>query len=113
MIGWDEQAVYGDQAYYSHARHVRLKAAGIKDRLMRRPNKHHPELPPRQKRRNRLIAKVWAAVERSFAVLKERYGLRRLRFFNGAANATHCVLACCGYNLRRAAGVLFPVARPA
>ncbi len=113
LLGGDEQAVYGDQAYYSHARHARLKAAGIKDRLMRRPNKHHPELPPRQKRRNRLIAKVRAAVERPFAVLKERYGLRRLRFFNGAANATHCGLACCAYNLRRAAGVLFPAPRPA
>jgi IS5 family transposase len=113
LISGDERAVYGDQAYYSHARHARLKAAGIKDRLMRRPNKHHPELPPRQKRRNRLIARVRAAVERPFAVLKERYGMRRLRFFNGAANATHCVLACCAYNLRRAAGVLFPAPRPA
>ncbi|WP_052764068.1 IS5 family transposase [Microvirga massiliensis] len=113
LISGDERAVYGDQAYYSHARHARLQAAGIKDRLMRRPNKHHSELPPRQKRRNRLIAKVRAAVERPFAVLKERYGMRRLRFFSGAANATQCVLACCGYNLRRAAGVLFPTERPA
>ncbi len=46
----DEEAVYGDQAYYTHARHARLTKR-IKDRLMRRPNKHHPELPPRQKLR--------------------------------------------------------------
>lgn len=51
----DEKAVYGDQAYYTHARHARLREAGIKDRLMHRPNKHHPELRPRQK--NKLIAR--------------------------------------------------------
>jgi IS5 family transposase len=102
----DEEAVYGDQAYYTHARHARLTEAGVKDRLMRRPNKHHPELPPRQKLRNKLIAKVRSAVERPYAVLKEHYGLRRMRFFNFARNQTHIVLACCAYNLRRAAGAL-------
>lgn len=102
----DEKAVYGDQAYYTHARHARLTEAGIKDRLMHRPNKHHPELPPRQKQRNKLIAKVRAAVERPYAVIKENYGLRRLRFFNFERNHVLIVLACCAYNLRRAAGAL-------
>lgn len=113
LICGDEKAAYGDQAYYTHGRHARLVEAGIKDRLMRRPNKHHPELPARHKRRNRLIARVRAAVERPFAVLKERYGMRRLRFFNLATNRTQCLLAACGYNLRRAATVLHPTARPA
>ena len=106
LICGDEAAVYGDQAYYTHARHARLKAAGIKDRLMRRPNKHHPELPKRHKQRNRLIGKVRAAVERPFAVLKERYGLRRMRFFSLARNRVQVVLGCCAYNLRRAVSVL-------
>lgn len=113
LICGDEAAVYGDQAYSTHARHARLVEAGIKDRLMRRPNKHHPELPPRHKRRNQLIARVRAAVERPFAVLKERYGMRRMRCFNLATNRTQCLLAACGYNLRRAASVLYPKATPA
>jgi transposase, IS5 family len=108
LICGDEKVVYGDQAYYTHARHARLKQAGIKDRLMRRPNKHHPELPPRQKRRNRMIASVRAAVERPFAVLKEHYGLRRMRFYTFVRNRVQLVLACCAYNLRRAASVLAP-----
>jgi IS5 family transposase len=112
LIPGDEKAVYGDMAYYTHARHDRLVAAGIKDRMMHRPNKHHA-LTPRQKQRNRLIAKVRAAVERPFAVFKERYRMRRLRFFNLAANRTQCVLAACAYNLQRAAAVLFPKAKPA
>src|SRR5437762_60789 len=74
LICGDERAVYGDQAYYTHARHTRLTEAHIKDRLMRRPNKHHPELPARQKRRNRLIGRVRSAVERPFAVFKQHYG---------------------------------------
>jgi IS5 family transposase len=108
LICGDERAVYGDQAYYTHARHARLLDAGIKDRLMRRPNKHHPELPARHKRRNRLIAAVRAAVERPFAVFKQHYGLRRMRFFALDRNRVQVVLACCAYNLRRAASVLAP-----
>jgi transposase, IS5 family len=108
LISGDEKAAYGDQAYYTHARHARLTAAGIKDRLMRRPNKHHPELPARHKRRNQLIARVRAAVERPFAVLKQHYGMRRMRFFTLARNRAHVILACCAYNLRRAATVLAP-----
>lgn len=105
LICGDERAAYGDQAYYTHARHARLVEAGIKDRLMRRPNKHHPELPERQKCRNRMISKVRAAVERPFAVFKERYRLRRMRFFNHLSNHIHMLLAGCAYNLRRAAAV--------
>jgi len=108
LICGDEAAAYGDQAYYTHARHARLEAAGIKDRLMRRPNKHHPKLPPRQKLRNRLIGRVRARVERPFAVFKERYGLRRVRFFTHARNRVQMFLAGCAYNLRCATTVLVP-----
>lgn len=105
LICGDEKAVYGDQAYYTHARHARLTEARIKDRLMRRPNKHHPKLPPRQKRRNRMIGRIRAAVERPFAVFKEHYGLRRMRFYTLVRNRAQIVLACCCYNLRRAVTV--------
>ncbi len=108
LICGDEKAVYGDQAYYTHARHARLTEARIKDRLMHRPNKHHPELPPRQKRRNRMIGRIRAAVERPFAVFKERYGMRRMRFYTLVRNRVHVALACCCYNLRRALGALAP-----
>lgn len=110
LICGDEKAVYGDMIYSTHARHERLRAAGIKDRLMRRPNKHHPELPPRDKRRNRLIAKVRAGVERPFAVFKERYRLRRMRFFTVERNRVAMLLAASAYNLRRATAV--PAAAP-
>jgi transposase, IS5 family len=113
LISGDEKAVYGDQAYSTHARSQRLAAAGIKDRLAKRPNKHHPELPARDKRRNRLIARIRAAVERPFAVFKERYAMRRMRFLTSAANTTHCLLAACAYNLRRALAATKPKAAKA
>lgn len=108
LICGDEKAVYGDQAYHTHARHARLREAGIKDRLMHRPNKHHPELPARKKHRNRLIGRVRAAVERPFAVFKENYHMRRMRFYTIVRNRVQVVLACCAYNLRRAVGALSP-----
>lgn len=108
LICGDEKAVYGDQAYYTHARHARLSEAGIKDRLMHRPNKHHPELPAWKKRRNKMIARVRAAVERPFAVFKEHYRLRRMRFYTLVRNRAQVILACCCYNLRRAVSVLMP-----
>lgn len=112
LMSGDEKAVYGDQAYHTIARHDRLQAAGIKDRMMHRPNKHHA-LTPRQKKRNQMIGRVRAAVERPFSVLKDRYHMRRLRFYNLAANQTHCFLAAVAYNLRRAAAVLLAPPAPA
>jgi IS5 family transposase len=81
---------------------------GVKDRLMHRPNKHDPELPLRQKRRNRLIGRIRAAVERPFAVFKERYGMRRLRAYTVVRNRVQVVLACCAYNRRCAVSILAP-----
>lgn len=100
LIQGDEAAVYADKAYDSHARSARLRAAGIKNRIMRRGNKHHA-LSPRQRRRNQLIAKVRAAVETVFAVFKRSYGYRRVRYFGLARNQTQLALLCTAFNLRR------------
>ena len=46
LIRGDEAVVWADAAYDTHARRARLKAEGKKPRIARRPNRHHPELPP-------------------------------------------------------------------
>jgi transposase, IS5 family len=102
VIG-DERAVYADKAYASHARRAALKARGIKDRIMHRPDKHHPELPRWQGRRNALIRVARAAVERTFGTLKRGYGYWRVRYFSLLANAVELQLKCFAFNLRRAA----------
>jgi IS5 family transposase len=101
LIRGDEQAVLADAAYHTHAREAALKARGIKPRLMRRANKHHPVLPPRLRHYNRLIARRRAAVETTFATLKRRMGLGCIRY-RGLAKATGQVLvAAIAFNMRR------------
>ena len=101
LIRGDEPVVWGDAAYHTHARERALKARGVKARLVRRANKHHPDLPPRLKRYNRLIARRRAAVETTFATLKNRMGLVRIRYRGLARAAAQVVLAAMAFNLRR------------
>jgi transposase, IS5 family len=101
LIRGDERVVWADAAYDTHARRARLKAEGKIPRIARRPNKHHPKLPPRLKRYNRLIARRRAAVETTFATLKCRMKLTTIRYV-GLAKATAQVLfAAIAFNMRR------------
>lgn len=102
LVCGDEAAVYGDKGYENKSRRARLKAQGIKDRIMHRADKHRPQLPPWQQRRNQLIARIRAAVERVLGTLKRGYGLHRARGFSLAANRADAYLTAIAYNLRRA-----------
>lgn len=101
LICGDEKAVWTDAAYDTHARRARLKAEGIKPRIARRANKHHPELPPRLKRYNRLIARRRAAVETTFATWKRRMGFIVIRYVGLAKASAQVTLAAMAFNLRR------------
>lgn len=105
LVQGDEAAVYADMAYDSKARRVALKRRGIKDRIMHRPNKHHPVLAPWPARRNRLIARVRGRVETAFAVAKWHYGWRRARYRGLPRNQAHLHLLCTAINLRRAIAI--------
>jgi IS5 family transposase len=105
LIRGDEAVVWADAAYHTHARQAALEARGVKARLARRPNKHHPILPPRLRRYNRLIARRRSAVETTFATLKQRMKLTRIRY-RGLAKATgQIVMAAIAFNLRRWAAI--------
>jgi IS5 family transposase len=101
LLRGDERCVWGDAAYHTHRRVAALKARGVKARLMRRPNKHHPDLAPRLGRYNALIARRRAAVETTFATLKNRMGLRRIRYRGLAKAAAQILLAAIAFNMRR------------
>lgn len=101
LIRGDERAVYADKAYDTKARRQRLKAVGIKDRIMHRSNKHHPILPPWLARRNALIAPIRASVETVFAVLKRRMQFVRARYIGMKKNAAHLFMLAIAYNMRR------------
>ena len=101
LIRGDEKAVLADAAYHTHARQAALKARGIKPRLMRRPNKHHPQLPPRLARLNRLIARRRAAVETTFATWKRRMGLTGIRYLGLTKASGQMLMVAMAFNLRR------------
>jgi len=105
LIRGDETVVWADAAYDTIARRARLRAEGKKPRIARRPNKHHPELPPRLKRYNRLIARRRAAVETTFATLKQRMRLTRIRYVGLVKASAQITLAAIAFNLRRWAAI--------
>jgi IS5 family transposase len=100
LVRGDEKAVWGDAAYHTHAREAALKGKGVKARLMRRANKHHP-LPERLKRYNRLISRRRAQVETTFATWKNRMGLTRIRYVGLAKARAQVLMAAIAFNLRR------------
>ena len=102
LILGDELAVYADRAYDTHRRRQRLKSMGIQDQIMRRANKHHPEVADVEKLRNDLISRVRARVEKVFGTLKRSYGYSRVRYIGLERNATEMCFKCMAYNLRRA-----------
>lgn len=101
LIRGDEAVVWADAAYDTHARRARLKAEGKKPRIARRPNRHHPELPPRLKRYNLLIARRRAQVETTFATLKRRMRLTCIRYVGLIKATGQIVLASIAFNMRR------------
>jgi transposase, IS5 family len=101
LIRGDEAVVWADAAYDTHARRARLKAEGKKPRIARRPNRHHPDLPARLKRYNRLIARRRAKVETTFATLKCRMRLTCIRYVGLAKASAQVLLAAMAFNMRR------------
>jgi transposase, IS5 family len=104
LIRGDEPVVWADAAYDTHARIDRLKAEGRKARIARRPNKHH-DLPPRLRHYNRLIARRRAAIETTFATLKNRMRLKTIRYVGLIKASAQILLCAIAFNLRRWAAI--------
>ena len=102
LVLGDETAVYADKGYESKTRRAALKARKIKDRIMHRSHKNQTALPFWQERRNALIAKRRAPVERVFACLKRLYGRSRMRYRDFRQNLADMSRAMTLHNLCRA-----------
>jgi IS5 family transposase len=102
LICGDERAVYADKGYENLARSARLAQLGITDGIMRKLMPHIRDLHPVLAARNRRLARIRGAVERKFAVLKERYHCRRVRYRGLIKNQLHLLLICFAMNLKRA-----------
>jgi len=100
LICGDEQAVYADKAYDSHARSAHLDALGIANRIMRRGHPSRP-LNADEHARNAALAKVRGAIEPLFALIKNVHGLARARYRGLPRNACAFHLAAIAINLKR------------
>jgi len=103
LICGDERAVYADKGYESIARSARLAQLGISDGIMRKLMRYSRDPHPVLAARNRRLAKIRGAVERKFAVLKQRYRYRRVRYRGLLKNHLHLLLLCFAMHLKRAA----------
>lgn len=100
LILGDEQAVYADKAYDKRARRAALEARGVLAGLMHRPNPGRP-LTTAQTAFNKWVSRQRAPVERTFAVLKEHYRLRRTRYIGLTRTAVQITLAVMAMNIKR------------
>jgi IS5 family transposase len=101
LICGDEGRVLADGAYHTHKRERSLRQRGIANGLMRRPNKHHPVLKPAARRFNRVVARLRAPVETTFATLKRRMGLDTIRYIGLAKAQAQVLMAAIAFNMRR------------
>jgi IS5 family transposase len=101
LICGDERTVYADKAYDSKARRAALKAAGIRNGIMRRWHWTWPAPSRWMERRNKLLVKRRAPIEPLFALLKNVYRFARARYHGLLRNSAALHLAAAAMNLKR------------
>lgn len=101
LVMGDEKAVYADKAYDKDARRKSLTVRGVFAGLMHRPGRYRP-LTEAQTTFNRQMSGLRAPVERTFAILKVHYLLRKTRYIGLARTAVQITLACMAMNIKRA-----------
>ena len=105
LVQGDEDAVYADKAYDDDERRARLRAAGIKARILYKARRNKP-LRPWQKAFNKVVSAIRAPVERPFAAMKGPNDFARCGAFGLARNDTHLQLFAGAYNLKTALGLI-------
>lgn len=101
LVQGDEQAVYADRGYDGWWYKAELARRGIADGIMAASYWRRP-LDAAGHARNRVIGRIRAPVEHSFAILKRWYGYRRVRYRSLVRNALQLQLLALALNLRRA-----------
>lgn len=85
LLHGEEQALYGDQAYWKADDQGRCEAAGIKYRVNRRGHRHRP-LSARWRQINRARSRVRARGEHAFHVVKTLWHFTTVRYRGLAKN---------------------------
>lgn len=100
LLDEDTTKAYADKAYPSKDRRQRLKDAGIKDGILYKKPKGKP-LDPHLQHLNKIHSRIRSTIERTFAHLKDIFGLRTARYIGWDKNQVHLDLLPIAYNLKR------------
>lgn len=98
LLHGEEEALYGDQAYWCEADRRAAEAAGLKYRINRRPTPKHP-LSARWKQINRARSRVRARGEHAYHVVKRLWGFTKVRYRGLAKNTVRVFAAFALANL--------------
>lgn len=79
LLHGQEREIYGDQAYWKEADREHFRAAGVRYRVNRRRNRHHP-LTEHERKINRSRSRVRARGEHAFRVVKQLWGFTKVRY---------------------------------
>jgi IS5 family transposase len=108
----ERSAAYGDSAYSSKDRRVRLAEAGVLDRIVHKRVRGQAELTPPQKAHNTACSVVRAFVEHPRAWMT-KMGYAAARYRGLARNALDFALTAVAYNFKRSFSLLGrPLTRP-
>jgi IS5 family transposase len=99
LVQPDGGAHYADKGYSGQPIRKKLRTLNLPDGVMQLGNKHHP-LPPADRRRNRLLARLRSGVEGVFGEIKTRFGLWRSRYLGLTKVQLDCDLAVFAFNLK-------------
>jgi Transposase and inactivated derivatives, IS5 family len=105
LLDEETTKVYADKAYPSQARRQRLKDYGIKDGILYKKPKG-AELDPYLKALNKIHSRIRGTIERTFAHLKDIFGMRMARYKGWDKNQVHLDLLAIAYNLKRSTRLL-------
>lgn len=93
-------AVIADKGYASHERKRECRKNGIYCGVLEKRWRNERQLSKKQIRKNKVLSKVRAPIERVFAVIKKHYGFSKVRYFGLERNASHVWNVLTAYNLQ-------------
>lgn len=93
-------AVIADKGYSSNERKREFRQKGIWCGVLEKHWKNQRALSKKQIKKNKILSKVRAPIERVFAVIKQHYGFSKVRYFGLKNNASHVWYVLTAYNLQ-------------
>ena len=105
LVSYDEKALFGDKAYIDEDHKYSARHYGWYYGVLDKATRGQP-LSGSQKKRNRKLASVRAAVEHPFGWMKTKANLVAMRAKTQTRNRLRFLFACIGWNLSRAGFLL-------